>query len=45
MEYTNEELKKDMKILKFQNTIQTVAVLIFFFFGISTITDLTKKIK
>jgi len=41
--YTSEQLSKDMKILKMQSAIQTVAVILFFAFGISTINDLVKK--
>ena len=37
------QLKKDMKELKVENRIQTVAVLVLFFFGISTIYDLTRN--
>lgn len=40
--YTNEELRRDMKIIKAENHIQTVAVLVFFFFGIATLHDLSK---
>ncbi len=44
-QYTNEELKKDMRILKMENHIQTAAVILFFFFGIATLYDIRKKIK
>ena len=40
--YTISQLKQDMKELKVENRIQTIAVLVLFFFGISTIYDLTK---
>jgi hypothetical protein len=43
MSYTNEQLEKDIKVIKIQNTIQTIAVIVFFFFGIGTINDLMKK--
>lgn len=44
-EYTNSQLKKDIVELKFENRIQTIAVLAFFFFGIATIYDIRKKLK
>jgi len=44
-DYTNEDLKRDMRILKWENGIQTIAVIAFFFFGIATIKDLAKKAK
>jgi hypothetical protein len=44
-EYTPQDLKRDIDNLKFQNSIQTIAVLVVFFFGISTIYDLHKKIS
>jgi hypothetical protein len=43
MSYTNEQLEKDIKVIKIQNTIQTIAVIVFFFFGIGTINDLMKR--
>jgi len=44
-DYNIQQLKKDMYILKVENGIQTVAVLLFFFFGVATIYDITKKLK
>ncbi len=44
-EYTTADLKKDMYELKVENRIQTVAVVLFFFFGVATIYDISKKIK
>jgi hypothetical protein len=43
-EYTNAQLKKDIVELKFENRIQTLAVLVFFFLGVATIYDLKKKL-
>jgi hypothetical protein len=43
MNYSNEKLERDIKILKVQNSIQTIAVIVFFFFGVATIYDLKKK--
>ena len=43
--YDTEKLKKDMRELKFENRIQTVAVLLFFFFGVATIYDIAKRVK
>jgi hypothetical protein len=42
-EYTNEDLRKDMRILKIENAIQTGAVIILFFFGVATLRDFYKK--
>lgn len=45
-EYTNQELKKDMKEVVIMNRIQTVAVVlgvIGFIFSIATMEDLIKK--
>lgn len=42
-EYSNDDLKHDIKILKIENAIQTIAVVALFFFGIETIKDLMKK--
>lgn len=45
-EYTNQELKKDMKEVVIMNRIQTVAVIIGvigFILSISTMEDLIKK--
>lgn len=44
-QYNLENLERDMKELKFENRIQTVAVALFFFFGIATIADIYKKMK
>jgi hypothetical protein len=43
--YDEDKLKKDMRELKIENRIQTVAVILFFFFGIATIADIYRKIK
>ena len=40
-----EKLQKDMFELKVENRIQTVAVLLFFFFGVATVYDIHKKLK
>lgn len=45
MEYTNEQLHKDIEELKFENRVQTLAVVMLFLFGISTIHDIIKKIE
>ena len=42
-DFQYQDLKKDMRILKFENHIQTGAVLLFFFFGIATINELLKR--
>lgn len=44
-EYTPDQMKKDMRELKIENRVQTIAVLVFFFFGVATITDIIKKSK
>lgn len=41
--YSNQNLKKDIDELKLENRIQTIAVVLFFFFGIATLTDIVKK--
>ena len=41
--HLKKELEKDIKVIKIQNTIQTIAVIVFFLFGIGTINDLMKK--
>lgn len=41
--YSTKEFKADIKEVVWENRIQTVAVLLFFFFGVSTIMDLKKK--
>ena len=43
MSYIEKELEKDIKVIKIQNAIQTIAVVVFFFFGIGTINDLMKR--
>lgn len=43
MSYIEKQLENDIKVIKIQNTIQTIAVIVFFFFGIGTINDLMKK--
>jgi hypothetical protein len=43
MSYIEKELQKDIKVIKIQNAIQTIAVVVFFFFGIGTINDLMKR--
>jgi hypothetical protein len=40
-----EQLKKDVHIIKIENHLQTLAVVVFFLFGIATIQDLKNKIK
>jgi len=40
-----DELKRDIKLIKLENHVQTAAVLLFFFFGVATIYDIHKKIK
>ena len=44
-QYSNEDLRKDMQELKIENRIQTIAVLLLFFFGIATIHDIVKRSK
>lgn len=44
-QYSNEQLHKDMQELKLENRIQTLAVVLFFFFGVATIYDLKKRVK
>lgn len=48
--YTNEQLRKDIeelkegnKIQKFESRVQTIAVVLIFFFGVATIHDIFKK--
>lgn len=43
--YSTDRLEKDMLELKIESRIQTVAIILFFFFGVSTIRDLVKKGK
>ena len=45
MNYTNEDLRKDIVELKVENRIQTLAVVVFFFFGVATVYDLSKRLK
>jgi hypothetical protein len=45
MNYTNEDLRKDIVELKVENRIQTLAVIVFFFFGVATVYDLSKRLK
>jgi len=42
---SDEQYKRDMLELKFENRLQTLAILVFFFFGIATLSDISKKIK
>lgn len=45
---TDEQYKKlsrDMEILKVENALQTIAFVLLFFFGISTLRDLKKGKK
>jgi len=42
-EYNTTQLKKDMQELKFENRIQTIAVILLFFFGVATIRDILKN--
>ena len=44
-DYDVEQLKRDMRELKFENRVQTIAVVLLFFFGVSTIYDIVKKNK
>jgi len=41
--YGSEEFKKDMKEVVWENRIQTVALVLMFFLGIETLSDLMKK--
>jgi hypothetical protein len=43
--YPTDKLMKDMHELKVENRIQTIAVVLFFFFGVATIYDISNKIK
>lgn len=40
-----KQLLQDMHIVKIENHIQTAAVILFFAFGIATISDFYKKLK
>jgi hypothetical protein len=42
---SDEQYKKDMAELKFENRVQTLAVLVLFFFGVSQLSDLKNKLK
>ena len=41
--YTAEQLKRDMTEVVWENRIQTIAVLVFFFFGVATLNDIAKR--
>ncbi len=41
--YSTEQLAKDMYELKLENRIQTIAVIVLFLFGVSKLSELTKK--
>lgn len=43
--YSTKEFKRDMKEVVWENRVQTIAVLLFFVFGIATLNDMKKKIK
>lgn len=40
-----EELKKEIRSIKRGSNVQTAALLLIFFFGISSIADLIEKLK
>ena len=42
-EYTSEQMKHDMSVLKLENAIQTIAVVLAFFWGVTTIRDILKN--
>jgi hypothetical protein len=43
-DYANSgELKRDIKEIVWANRIQTVAVILIFFFGVETLRDLSKR--
>jgi len=42
--YTLEQMKRDNQELLWENRIQTLAVLVAFFFGIVTLRDISKKL-
>lgn len=44
-EYDVQQLKRDMRELKFENRVQTIAVILLFFFGVATIRDIIKNRK
>lgn len=44
-EYTHAQMKRDMNELKWESRIQTVAVILLFFWGIATVNDIIKKSK
>ena len=41
--YTNEEYKRDMKEILWQNRLQTIFLVIGFFWGVQTLSDVIKK--
>lgn len=41
--YGSSEFKRDIKEVVWENRIQTVAVILIFFFGIETLKDLSKR--
>lgn len=41
----NEQIARDLRELKIESRIQTIAVVLVFIFGISTIADIYTKIK
>jgi hypothetical protein len=41
--YNSGEFKRDIKEVVWENRIQTVAVILFFFFGVATLRDIAKK--
>lgn len=41
--YGSSEFKRDIKEVVWENRIQTVAVILIFFFGIETLKDLAKR--
>ena len=43
--YTSKEFKSTMKEIVWESRIQTVALVLMFFFGVSTFMDIKKKLK
>lgn len=43
--YTSGEFKKDMKEILWENRIQTIAVALVFFFGVTTLMDISNRLK
>jgi hypothetical protein len=41
--YNSKDFKRDMKEIVWENRIQTLAVILIFFFGIETLKDIAKK--